>query len=137
MPKVMNFSENLEKGFEKIGHRVRENIEKSPEVKESSERAIVKESIVSIAREVSESPSSDQAGGDGKPSLLPSYFVSEDGSEDEAKRAVEHLVDMTLHGDLEKAIQISKKYPAFVEDAFHDALVDKLVPELKKKGILP
>lgn len=136
MPKVMNFSENLEKNLERIGYHVREDVEKNPEIRKLPERVIVKKSIMSLAREVSETPQPDQESDDAHLSFLPSYFVSEDGSDDEVKKAVEYLVDMTLHGDLEKAIRTSKKYPAFVEDAFHDALVDKLVPELKKRGIL-
>lgn len=140
MPKTMNFSENLEKGLAKIGHRVHENLN-NHEARARPEREIIKESILSLAQEISEAPTSPNtqtsSSDDSEEfSYLPSYFIDEDSVGDDAKKAVEHLVDVALHGDIEKAIKMSKKYPPFVEDAFHDALVDKLVPELKKRGIL-
>ena len=37
---------------------------------------------------------------------------------------------------IKKAIEEAKKNSAFVLDAFHDALVDKMHDELKERGII-
>jgi hypothetical protein len=62
--------------------------------------------------------------------------MNNSATDDDIKQTVEHLVDIALGDNLEKAVRESRKYPAFIEDAFHDALVDKLVPELRQRGIL-
>ena len=43
---------------------------------------------------------------------------------------------MAAGEDITKAVNEARKYPPFVEDAFHDALIDKFLPELKKRGII-
>lgn len=143
MSKVQNFSEHLEQSLERIGTKVGERMEISGS-ENAPEREIVKESIRSIVKEVAPvdplpapspapvpAPSDDE--GDGH---LPSYLARTkiDAS---VKRKIEQLVHMAfVSGGLEKAIREAKKQPFFIEDAFHDALVDKALPELKKRGIL-
>jgi len=39
---------------------------------------------------------------------------------------------MAFHEGLEKAVREAKNHPPFIEDAFHDALVDRLLPILQK-----
>ena len=45
-------------------------------------------------------------------------------------------MDMVFEKGLEVALKEAGKQTPFIEDAFHDALVDKLLPELKKRGIV-
>jgi len=49
---------------------------------------------------------------------------------------VARLVDIVFAKGLAAGVREAKRQPPFVEDAFHDALVDKLLPELKKRGII-
>ena len=135
MQKKINFSENLEKGLTKIGHRVAENMERQ-ELQALPEREAIKRSLESIAERVPPvSVPQQNPPAPGVSSRLPSY-MDDATVTDDARQTVERLVSIALNSSLEKAIKESKKHPAFIEDAFHDALVDKLVPELRKKGIL-
>ncbi len=137
MQKKVNFNENLEKGLEKIGHRVAENIEHQ-ELQTLPEREAIKKSIQSIAEVISPAtpPVPVQSSGQSVSSPhLPTY-MNNSATDEDIKQTVERLVDIALGDNLEKAVRESRKYPAFIEDAFHDALVDKLVPELREKGIL-
>lgn len=144
MAKVQNFSEHLERSLQHIGCKVGEQMER-PESAARSEREIVKESIRSIAKEIVPAAplpapvSSKSSGQDdhGEEVHLPSY-VAKANIDPAAKRMIERLVHMafSIPGGLEKAIREAKKQPFFIEDAFHDALVDKALPELKKRGVL-
>ena len=49
---------------------------------------------------------------------------------------MEHLLQIATDDDVVKAVKEAKKYPPFIEDAFHDALIDKFLPEMKKRGII-
>ena len=142
MPKTQNFSEHLEQSLERIGHKVGERMERV-ETKGSSDHEVVKESIRSIAQEVAPThplpaPAVSVTQGDDEDNgHLPSYIVKA-GIDTVAKRKIEQLVRMAFNksNGLEKAIREAKKQPFFIEDAFHDALVDKALPELRKRGIL-
>lgn len=71
----------------------------------------------------------------GSRASFPSYFT--DGAVPQAVQIeVEKLIDLVFHDSLERAVREAQKHPPFVEDAFHDALVDVLIPELKKRGAL-
>lgn len=140
MTKVRNFSENLENHLVRLGHDVAKYRE-LPENKDRPERELVKQSLRSLAGEegrpanpagvsVPASASAPSPAND----LLPDYLSGD--SDQAVKKSVERLLGMAAEGDLEKAIVEGRKYPPFVEDSFHDALVDKLVPELKKRGII-
>jgi len=131
--KVQNFSENLEKSLDRLGKEVEKNLE-SPEVKAMPEREVVKRSVQNIAKTLPP-PAKFDSEKEKKKDVLPEYFKDSDIEED-AEQAVRSLVKTAMEEDLEKAIRDSKKHSAFVEDAFHDALVDKLVPELRNRGIL-
>ena len=72
----------------------------------------------------------------------------EDGSDDKGKevglafhrkilsRGASFLLDLAFHHGIEKANSEAKKSSPFIVDAFHDALVTKLYPELQKRGIV-
>lgn len=140
MTKVQNFSENLENSLSRLGERVNKHLE-NPGYKNLPEREVVKESIRDFANndvrdeETTGAAKENMGSSPGISGILPSYLNNDSVSQD-AKSEVERLVDIVFKDGLEDAIRASKKRSAFIEDAFHDALVDKLVPELKKRGIL-
>ena len=138
MVKIQNFHEALERDLARLTAEIKEQ-QKAVESGELSEREIIKKSLKSLSSAIS--PQVTQAAADeeekeeGKISVLPSYLES--GNVDpKVKAEVEQLVDLVFHRGLGKAFQEAKRKPAFIEDAFHDALVDKLLPELKRRGII-
>ncbi|MEK7626673.1 MAG: hypothetical protein AAB399_00705 [Patescibacteria group bacterium] len=142
MTKVKNFSENLEKGLVRLGHDVARQKE-SPEKTDLPEREIIKESLRSIARteanppvEGIPAPSASVSAPTSAPSedFLPNYLAP--GDSEGIKKSLERLLQIAAKEDIVKAVNEAKKYPPFVEDAFHDALIDKFLPELKKRGII-
>ncbi len=138
MAKVQNFSENLEKSFTRLGHEINARRE-APEAPARPEREVVKESVRAIAESAPVAPVPDApspAPADGpNAAVLPAY-LSDTSAPEEVTRTVEQLVQLMFKTDIETAVSAAKRYPPFVEDAFHDALVDKLLPELKKRGYL-
>ncbi len=131
----MNFDENLEKSLERLGERI-ERGRTVAETEASPEREIVKRSIQSLSQNL---PKEDgekkeekaETGG----SVLPGYLRDDDGG-GKAKEEVEGLLGLVFEKGLEPALKEAKGHSPFIEDAFHDALVDKLLPELKKRGII-
>lgn len=130
----MNFDENIERSLEKIGYHI-ERTRKEPEARELTDRELVKHSLKSLAQTQKEEDASPSAPAVKNVTILPTYLQREDVAE-EAKAEVEGLVNLFFSRGLEPALKEASKHSPFVEDAFHDALVDKLLPELKKKGFL-
>jgi hypothetical protein len=136
MPRVKNFSENLEKHLNRLGQETAK-LKELPGNKSLPERELLKQSLKSFSQDestdVSDNPgqaaSAERTGV--KSEFLPDYLSGDPDSE--AKKVVERLILSAMNDDLAGAIIQAKKYPPFVEDAFHDALVDKLLPELKKR----
>ena len=143
MPKVRNFHEKLEADLKRLGLDVRQVRGKESESAPRPELELLKESIKSFAERVAPSPAAP-AGEDvahsapetqaGVPAgVVPDYMG---GMPHEAAREVARLVDIVFAKGLAAGVREAKRQPPFVEDAFHDALVDKLLPELKKRGII-
>lgn len=139
MVKVQNFSENLDSSLNRLGVEVSKRIE-SPEFKEAPIKHVVKESLKSLPiREESPMPAASRerpGNQDSTAQFLPSYLATDDPKDDQVRTIVENLITLAFQSDIERAIAAAKRYPPFVEDAFHDALTDKLVPELRKRGII-
>lgn len=140
MVKVQNFSENLDNSLNRLGAEVSRKIE-SPEFKEAPIEHVVKESLKSLpVQEIPAPapavPAEKPAEASGAAQYLPSYLATGDAKDEQVKAIVENLIRFAFRTDIEQAIAQAKRYPPFVEDAFHDALTDKLVPELKKRGII-
>lgn len=133
---VKNFNEKLEAGLIKIGEEVKKQIEQ-PEARILSEREVLKQSIRSVAAQIPNANAAAEAAKNesDKRTVLPNYFKGGD-AEKAAADEVKRLVGITFEKDLFSALAEAKKRPPFVEDAFHDALTDKLLPELQKRGIL-
>jgi hypothetical protein len=66
-------------------------------------------------------------------SPLPAYAQTAPA---EVKLEIEYLLDIALKKGIGPALVESQKSPAFVQDAFHDALAGKLYPELQRRGIV-
>ncbi len=64
---------------------------------------------------------------------LPSYAA--DASE-EVKKEVTTLINHTFEKGLLEGIREAKKKDPFILDMYHDALVEKLHEEMKRKGLL-
>ncbi|MEX0690010.1 MAG: hypothetical protein WD471_00360 [Candidatus Paceibacterota bacterium] len=127
--------ENLERDIKHIESevsRIKEN-----QVEGLDKRDVVKESFRSIPEEIhySESNETSNANHFNSSGLLPDY-VEESGTDEDTKLIIEKLLDMVFHKGIFRTLKASKKYPSFIQDAFHDALVDKLIPELEKRGVL-
>lgn len=133
---VRNFNEKLEVGLIKIGEEVKKQIEQ-PEARILPEREVLKQSIQSVAAQIPNASAAAEAAKNesDKRTVLPDYLQS-GGTDKAATAEVERLVGIAFDEGLFSALAEARKRPPFVEDAFHDALTDKLLPELKKRGFL-
>ena len=118
----------LEADIKRLAVEVQKHQEK-PEAHRFNDQEILKKSIQSIGGV--QPASSLQAQPSGNP--LPDYAKDAPA---ETKLEIEYLLDMAFHHCIEKANGEAKKSSPFVMDAFHDALVTKLYPELQKRGIV-
>ncbi len=64
---------------------------------------------------------------------LPSYATN---APEEAKKEVATLIKYTFEKGLLEGIREAKKKDPFILDMYHDALVEKLHEEMKRKGLL-
>ncbi len=133
--KTVDFSQNFEREIEDVGHHVQSSIENA-NGRNIAEREAVKNAIRSLAEKIPVINAGQQSAPVPQSSTRLPAYLTEDVSQDEIKKTVESLIDIALSEGLEKAINASQKHPPFIADAFHDALVDKMIPELKKRGIL-
>ncbi|TSC82202.1 MAG: Uncharacterized protein G01um101420_506 [Parcubacteria group bacterium Gr01-1014_20] len=109
---------------------LRREVEKhreAPEAKGFTEQQLLKKAIVSIT------PISGGSQSSALPGVLPDYAQS---ASPEVKLEIEALVEAAFTKGVIEAANEASKSSAFVLDAFHDALTDKLYPELQKRGIL-
>ncbi|MDP3975197.1 MAG: hypothetical protein Q8P88_02860 [Candidatus Jorgensenbacteria bacterium] len=133
MATVRNFHEKLERDLVRVTAEIARRKEAAPE---APPREIVKQSLVAAVPPL---PHPSEEKGSGPPSSaadeshLPSYLSEESP---EVKAEVERLVTLALEEGLVPAVAAAAKRSPFVLDALHDALVDKLLPELEKRGII-
>lgn len=129
--RVEHFSEHLEKSLDRVVANLPDkSVEVLPE--QSSEKERIKEALLKIAKEEEIVPEIKKE--ETKPEV-PTYFSEEEISPDIQKR-VESLVNVAMEEGIPAALKLSKKQDIFIQDALHDALIDKLLPELKKRGHL-
>ncbi len=137
MVRVKNFNEALEESLVKLGQEV----EKQREVlktEELPEREIVKSALKSFA--VQTTPQSVGAAKEEEKKEIESEFLPHYVRKGDVKPDVEkeilNLVQIAFNKNLETAFTEAKKRSPFVQDAFHDVLAEKLLPELKKRKII-
>jgi hypothetical protein len=135
MVHTVNFSESFEGELTELAHDVRER-SNTNEGAPLPEREVVRQSIAALAaRPVDPAPvPAPEPDVHKSVSELPDYLDSADVPQTE-RDEVETLVHLALQHGFMKAIHVAKRSSPAVEDAFHDALVDKLLPELKKRGL--
>lgn len=127
-PEQESQHEILEADIEKLVQEVK-RLREHPETKGLSEQELLKKSIQKVVPITSQAPAPQKF----PPSPLPDYA---EGAPAETKLEIERLLEITFHKGLKKAHEEAQKAQPFVIDAFHDALVGKLYPEFKKRGIL-
>lgn len=140
----MNNSENkfhksLEKDIDNLSKEINK-VQESKESETSTKKEVVKKTFKNISaepknyqRKKSKPTAKNSTQKDS--SFLPDYMEKDD-VDPSKKLEVEKLMDLVIHKGILKALKESKKHSPFIQDAFHDALADKLLPELKKRGIL-
>lgn len=137
MTNVVNFGPEFEANLKRVHAEVIEQKKEMPAETES-ERELVRQSLKKISSTItvsSEDSTQSPQFVPSAPSSLPSY-LSDASANPRAVDEVQRLVRIVYEDKIEKAIAEAKKYPPFVLDALHDALVDKLIPEMKKRGML-
>lgn len=139
----MNNSENkfhkaLENDIDNLSKEIN-RVQESKESEISTKKEVVKKTFKNISPEPKnyqrKKKSKAKNNKQQEESFLPDY-MEEDDVDPSKKIEVEKLMDLVIHKGILKALKESKKHPPFIQDAFHDALADKLLPELKKRGIL-
>ena len=125
-----NEGEHLEKSFDRvIANLPVKTAEILPE--QDIERERVKEALLKITdQEVISEKESPQP-----TSEVPNYFA-EEAIEPDIQKKVEVLIGVAMEQGIPMALKLAKKQDVFIQDALHDALIDRLLPELKKRGHL-
>ena len=119
--------EALEADMQQLAAEIRRHRER-PETRGLNEKELLKRSVASMTQ-----PEGEKGSAAAPASPLPSYT---DNLPAEAKLEIEYLLDLAFHKGIATANAEAKKSTPFVVDAFHDALVGKLYPELQKRGII-
>ncbi len=124
----------IERDIERLGKEIAEK-KNLPEYKEVPEKELIKQTIQPIIKSAAMSQPSAAVGAKPKSDnqVLPNYL---NDSPAEIKLQVEKLVESVFHQGIEKAVKEASKNSAFILDAFHDALTDKLYDELKKRKLI-
>ena len=112
--------EALEADIKQLIVEIRKH-EEHPETRSLTGPELLKKSIQSMTLAQPAKPNEPSS------SPLPQYAQTAPA---ETKLEVEYLLDVAFHHGIAKAASEAKKSNPFVLDAFHDALVGKLYPEL-------
>lgn len=125
----------LEQDIERLGKEVQEK-KNLPEHQATPERELIKQVITPFVLQSNHSEPV-QAASQSEPASqntgLPDYL---ENSTAETKLQVEKLVESVFSEGLQKTIKKASGSNAFILDAFHDALTDKLYDELKKRNLI-
>lgn len=126
----------LEKDIKRLSREVAEK-KNLPEHKETPEKELIKQVITplifQIRRQAAEPADDSQSVSDAEETVLPDYLKDSPAG---TKLQVEKLVESVFHEGLSKTIKKAVSSNAFILDAFHDALTDKLYDELKIRKLI-
>ncbi len=124
----------VEQDIERLGKEITEKRE-LPEHKQLPEKELVRQALEPMIKQPVSRPSQPQPPSTtpAEEKNLPSYLKD---SPAEIKLRVEKLVDKVFHQGIEKTIKEASQSGAFILDALHDALTDKLYEELKKRKLI-
>ena len=120
----------IENDMQRLAAEVRQARE-VPERSSASDQELLKSALQSISQVTAPPPTPTVA--DDASSPLPGYAQ---GAPAASKLEIEYLLDVAFKDGVEKASEEAAKSNPFILDAFHDALVGKLYPELEKRGLL-
>lgn len=137
MPNVVNFGPDFERSLTRVKEGLAEQ-KLTPGNEQMEERELVRQSLEKITATVPALLSQESSGSSvpqADVSSLPAY-LSNASADPRVKEEVQRLVNLAFSDHIEKAISEAKRHPPFVMDALHDALVDKLIPEMKRRGML-
>lgn len=132
---MYQFNHNfLEQDIERLSKEVAEK-RNLPEYKELSEKELIKQTLQPLIKQpiTQLTQPKVQSIEPTEEAFLPNYLKD---SPAEVKLRVEKLVDSVFHQGIEKTVKEAKGGDAFVLDAFHDALTDKLYEELKQRKLI-
>ncbi len=121
-------SPEVERDIQNIAAEVKRS-QDNPEFQKLSGQELLKNSIRSYtgAQTMAQQKAADED------SVLPAYAQTASA---ETKHEVEYLLRIAFKNGILKASEVASKSNPYVLDTFHDALVGKLYPELKQRGIL-
>lgn len=138
MVKVVHFEGGAlpDSVFSNIREEMR-SVASRPDMREAPHETILKESLKSITERIPEVSVPTPVASTPVPvqnssSPLPSYLENDA----DATKSVTDLLEITWSHGLDRAIAEAKHAEPFILDAFHDALVEKLLPELRRRGML-
>lgn len=123
--------EALERDIQALAKEIAKSRE-LPENRSVGEKELLKQAVGALPQMVAAQQPQPAAQPTSR-SPLPSYAQSAPA---EVKLEIEYLLDLAFHQGLAKADAEARKSPDFVLDAFHDALVGRLYPELQRRGML-
>lgn len=132
---LQNFEHSaLESDIERLSKEIAEK-RNLPEYKGLSEKELIKQTLQPLVKQPLTQPSqpATQPTVSAEETILPDYIKDMPA---ETKLQVEKLVEAVFHQGIEKTVKEAAKAGAFVLDAFHDALTDRLYDELKKRKII-
>lgn len=98
-----------------------------------SGKEMVRQSLQSMTGTPPAAASQAQTSSTDEDALLPNYVKN---ASPEVKLQVEKLLETSMQKGIVAAAEEAKKGDPYVLDAFHDALVEKLYPELQKRGLV-
>ncbi len=122
----------LEQDIERLSKEIAEK-RNLLESKKMPEREIIKQTLEPIIKPTVSQPAPIQPSVSAEKDILPDYLKD---SPAEIKLQVEKLVDSVFHQGIEKTAKQARQAGAFILDAFHDALTDKMHEELKKRKLI-
>lgn len=124
----------IEKDIERLNKEI---IEKRnlPEYKKVPEKELVRQALQPLIKQQVNYPIQTQKQPiiRSEDKILPDYLKD---SPVELKLHVEKLLNLVFHQGIKKTVKEASRAGAFVLDALHDALTDKLYEELKNRGLI-
>jgi hypothetical protein len=124
----------IEQDIERLGKEIAEK-KALAEHKELSEKELLRQALEPLVKQPISQPikPQKQPAPSTEEQILPDYLKD---SPAEIKLQVEKLIDSVFHQGIEKTVKEANKAGAFILDAFHDALTDKLYDELKSRKLI-
>lgn len=134
-----SISAKLAPHFEAIAQAVEQRIADPRALPEEERRGLLKEVIREVGeRYRSEAPPTREVGAaphDTREAVEIAAYLREEGVGEDAEPDVERLVTLFIRNPV-SAFHEAHRNPPHIVDAFHDVLVDLVLPEMRKRGKL-